>query len=225
MNFKSDEKRKIYYALFFPVIISFFVILVFVFEQTMELNFKYGGVFPLDVKTLPNIFTMPFVHSDWEHLLSNIFSFFVLSSTLYYFYSEIASKFLFLSMITSGIILWLIGRETWHIGLSGLVYALSTFLFLSGLIRRHIPLIAISFIVVFLYGNNVWHLFPWQKFDPISWEGHLAGTISGLFFALLYKKRGPQRIEKDWGDEDELELEEGEEPYWNHTEENNEIKQ
>ena len=179
----------------------------------MDLDFKTGGIFPGELKTLPHIFTMPFIHSDWGHLSNNIISFFVLSVSLYYFYSSIASRVLIFSLISSGIILWVIGRDAWHIGLSGMVYAISFFLFFSGIIRRHIPLIAISLIVVFLYGNNVWHLFPWQKFDPVSWEGHLAGAISGVVFALVYRKKGPQKPVKIWEDENEEE-EDGEDAIW-----------
>ncbi|NLO70672.1 MAG: rhomboid family intramembrane serine protease [Porphyromonadaceae bacterium] len=203
MNEKSDEKKKIYYAIFFPAIICFLVILAFLFERGMGLDFKIGGVFPREIKALPNIFTMPFIHSDLGHLANNIFSFFVLSVCLYYFYGEFASKVLIFSAILSGIILWIIGRDAWHIGLSGIVYALSFFLFFSGILRKHMPLIAISLVVVFLYGNNVWHLFPWQKFDPISWEGHLAGAVSGILFAFIYRKQGPQKPVKIWEDEED----------------------
>lgn len=201
MDETSEDKKKIYFAVFYPSIICFLVILAFLFERGMDADFKTAGVFPREPKTLINIFSMPFVHSGWGHLSSNIISFFVLSVCLYYFYSEIASRVLIFSLLLSGLILWVIGRDAWHIGLSGMVYALAFFLFFSGIIRKHVPLIAISLIVVFLYGNNVWHLFPWQKFDPVSWEGHLAGAISGALFAIVYRKKGPQKPEKVWDDE------------------------
>ena len=58
---------------------------------------------------------------------------------------------------------------------------------------------------MFLYGNNVWHLFPWQKVDPISWEGHLAGAVSGTLLAVIYRKQGPQKPVKIWEEEEEEE--------------------
>ena len=197
------EKKKIYYAVFFPLIICFFVILVFVFERAMGIDFSRGGVFPGEPKTIINIFSMPFIHADVTHLLNNIVSFFVLSTTLYYCYSEIANKIVVLSVIISGLLLWVIGRDNWHIGLSGVIYSLTFFLFFSGIIRKHVPLIAIALIVVFLYGNNVWHLFPWQKFDPVSWEGHLAGAVSGTLLAFAYRKQGPQKPVKVWEEDDD----------------------
>jgi len=212
------EKKKIYYAAFFPALISFFIVLVFLFEKGMGWDFTQGGVFPRTSNTILHVFTMPFVHSGWSHLLSNTLSFFVLSTCLYYFYSEIANKVLFLSVLFSGIILWVIGRDNWHIGASGVIFSLSFFLFFSGIIRKYAPLIAIALVVVMLYGNNVWHLFPWQKFDPVSWEGHLAGAVTGILLAIFYRKKGTQRPEQAWDDQDD------ENPEWMEDEptENNE---
>ncbi len=200
---EPSEKKKIYYAAFFPALISFFIVLVFLFEKGMGWDFTQGGVFPRTSNTILHVFTMPFVHSGWSHLLSNTLSFFVLSTCLYYFYSEIANKIVVLSVIISGLLLWVIGRDNWHIGLSGVIYSLTFFLFFSGIIRKHVPLIAIALIVVFLYGNNVWHLFPWQKFDPVSWEGHLAGAVSGTLLAFAYRKQGPQKPVKVWEEDDD----------------------
>lgn len=133
-NFKSmdsvdQDKKKMYYAVFFPIVICLFVLLVFVFERGMGFDFREAGIFPREPRTLVNIFSMPFIHSDWTHLLNNILSFFVLCTSLYYFYSEIANKILVLSVIISGLLLWVIGRDAWHIGLSGIVYSFIFFLF------------------------------------------------------------------------------------------------
>lgn len=197
------DKRRFFYAVFFPAIISFFLLLVFALEKLMEWDFHTAGIFPRQLSNLWGILTMPFIHSDWEHLFNNTLSFFLLSTSLYYFYNAIASKVLFLSYILSGLLLWIIGRDSWHIGASGIVYALAFFLFFSGIIRKHIPLIAISLIVAFLYGSIVWHLFPWQIFDPVSWEGHLSGAAVGLVLSLIYKNQGPQKPAEEWEEEDD----------------------
>ncbi len=46
-----------------------------------------------------------------------------------------------------------------------------------------------------------WHLFPWQTNDPVSWEGHLSGGLSGLIFSVIFRNEGPQKPEKVWEDE------------------------
>ncbi len=198
----SPEKRKFYHAVFVPLIVSVMMILVFVLEKGMEWDFSAGGIMPRDFTHLSGILTYVFVHADVGHLFNNVFSFILLSTCLYYFYNELAYKIMFLSYLFSGVLLWTIGRESWHIGASGWIYALAFFLFFSGLIRRHVPLIAMSLIITFLYGSMVWHIFPWKVNDPISWEGHLSGGIAGLLLSVIYRKEGPQPEEPDW-DEDE----------------------
>ncbi len=205
------NKKRLYLSLFLPFIISLFVSLVYIFEQGMGYDFTRGGIYPRNIKTLTHIFSTPFIHSGIGHLINNIDSFFILSVALYYFYNEIANQILLLSMLLSGILLWIIGRETWHIGLSGVIYALIYFLFFSGILRNFVPLIALSLIVVLLYGSNVWYLFPTKQTELISWEGHLSGAMVGTFLAFYFRKQGPQKPEKIW------EEEEYEEEYWNIT--------
>ena len=197
------EKKRFYYSLVVPFLVVLLMFLSFVLERGMEWNFVKAGLYPQRIENLWGIFTMVFVHADWRHLFNNAISFFVLSSALYYFYSSLATRILIMSYIFSGLILWFIGRESWHIGASGLVYALAFFLFVSGILRKYAPLIAISLIVVFLYGNIVWGIFPWQEHQRISWEGHLAGAIVGFVLAIVYRKKGPQKPVKVWEEEDE----------------------
>lgn len=197
-------KKQFFNALLIPLIIALFMVLTFVFEKGMDLDFHRAGILPRSFKNFWGIFTYIFIHADWGHLFNNVSSFIVLSVTLFYFYRPIAINILILSNLVSGIILWTIGRESWHIGASGLIYSLAFFLFFSGLFRRHVPLIAISLIITFLYGSMVWHVFPWKVNDPISWEGHMAGGITGLLFSVIYLKSGPQKPEITWDDEENI---------------------
>jgi hypothetical protein len=62
----------------------------------------------------------------------------------------------------------------------------------------------VSAIVVFLYGSLTWGIFPGE--DSISWEGHLFGALSGILVAYFYKKDGPQKVEYNWKDDDETDI-------------------
>jgi len=199
----SPERRQFIHAIFIPLLIGMLMIISYILEWGMNWDFHIAGVYPRRLENIWGIFTLIFVHSGLSHLTNNVISFVVLGSCLYYFYKQIATKVLFLSYIFSGLILWIIGRESWHIGASGLIYSLAFFLFFSGIIRKHTPLIAISLIVAFIYGSMVWHIFPWQLQDPISWEGHLSGGIIGFILSIWYRNQGPQKPVKQWEDEDE----------------------
>jgi membrane associated rhomboid family serine protease len=127
----------------------------------------------------------------------------VLGVGLFYFYRPIAPKVFILIYLVSGFWLWFGGRPGYHIGASGIIYGLAAFLFLSGVLRKYTRLMALSLLVVFLYGSLIWGIFPLDM--RTSWEGHLYGAIAGLIIAVYYKNRGPQRKKYEWEIEEELE--------------------
>ncbi len=206
-DYFSLEKKRMRIA-FVPTLVFICLLwLIFVLDATLNLRLYQYGVYPLATKGVPGIFLSPFFHRSAKHLFSNTLPLIVLMWCLYYFYSEIANKTFLLLWVLSGFITWIIGREAWHIGASGVIYSLSFFLFFSGIFRKHIPLIAISLIVAFLYGSTVWNMLPWSMLlDPsVSWEGHLSGGISGLIVAIAFHKHGPQKPTKIWEEDEEEE--------------------
>lgn len=188
---KDLEKLKLKHSLIFPV--SFLVLIwaIKIFEWGLGLNFTQLGVFPLHTKGLIGILTSPLIHRDFAHLMANSVPFLVLSWGIFYFYRPLSYRIFLLCYFTTNLLVWIGAREAYHIGASGLVYSFASFLFLSGIIRNYYRLIAISFIVVFLYGGLFWGVFPILK--DVSWEGHLFGAISGLTYALAYRNKGPQK--------------------------------
>ena len=171
----------------------FILVLFFVewTEHTYGIRFAKYGVLPRTLEGLKGVLLSPFIHSDWKHLTNNALPLFVLTATLGFFYKGIAKEVFLWSWFISGLWLWAIGRPSFHIGASGLLYALASFLFFSGFIRKHTKLMSISMFVVFLYGGMVWGIFPMKK--HISWEGHLAGALAGLILAYWFKDNGPPK--------------------------------
>jgi len=189
-------------SLIFPVAFIFVIWVIKVFEWGLDIDLHQGGVFPLQIKGLLGIITSPFIHSDFEHLIANTIPMFALSWGIFYFYKQLAFRIVLYCLFTTNILLWLGGREAWHIGASGLIYAFASFLFFSGLFRNYYKLIAISFVVAFLYGGLFWGIFPVLK--DVSWEGHLFGGCSGLIYALAFRNEGPQKPKIIWDDDDEI---------------------
>lgn len=189
----------------------YFVLLLWVVkwaEYKFGFNLGMYGVKPLTLSGLKGILFSPLIHGDTGHLFNNSIPIFLLTMALFYFYKPIAWRVIILSWFLSGLLTWLIGRNSYHIGASGLIYAFASFLFFSGLIRKHPRLMAISLIVTFLYGSMVWGIFPNEV--RISWEGHLSGALVGLVLAIVYRKIGPRKKTYKWEDDEERELTEDE---------------
>jgi len=139
---------------------------------------------------LQGVIFSPFLHGDLSHIANNSLPLFILTTALIYFYREVSLKVLVYGILFSGSITWLIGRESYHIGASGLIYVLVSFIFFKGLMTQYYRLMALSFAVVLLYGGMVWYVFPQPDIvgeSSISWEGHLAGFIAGFVFAVKFK--------------------------------------
>ena len=204
------EKRRMFYAAFFPCILLIVLWMIRLWEWNFQTEFYWMGVYPRSASGLLGVLTEPFVHANAKHLFSNSAPLFVLSWCLFYFYLDLGYAVFPVLWVSSGFVTWCIGRESWHIGASGLIYGLSFFLFFSGVFRRHIPLMAISILVVFLYGSLVWSMLPvWELIEEnISWEGHLSGAFSGFICASVFRKYGPQRpadpFEGEEKEEDEM---------------------
>jgi membrane associated rhomboid family serine protease len=167
----------------------FFVLtlwLVFWYELQFQHNLSHFGIYSREVYGLKGILFSPFLHGDIEHLANNSIALFVLLPILRYFYKEQSFVVLFIGILFSGLGTWLLGRPSYHIGASGLIYALVSFIFFKGIFTKYYRLVALSFTIVILYGGSVWYMFPNVK-EGISWEGHLAGFIVGLALALVLK--------------------------------------
>jgi membrane associated rhomboid family serine protease len=214
---KETEKKIFKYSLLIPVVIVGLFWLVKVIENTCNLDLTTFGILPLTVEGLPGIIFSPFIHSSYDHLLSNSIPFLILMFALLYFYRRLAYRIFFLIYILSGICVWLGGRESWHIGASGIVYGLASFLFFSGVFRKDANLLTIGIIVIFLYGSMFWGIFPVKP--EISWESHLWGSASGLMLAFYYRLQGPVRPAASWENKVEEEEEDSSEEYWNQPEE------
>lgn len=215
-SWSVDQKRFVY-NLMLALLFAFAMFAIKLVEALEQFSFVRLGIHPRHVDGLLGVLTSPFVHGDWGHLLSNLTSFTALLVALLYFYKGVSFRVFFGIYFFSGLFVWLIGRESWHIGSSGLIYGMAAFLFFSGIIRQYIPLMAISLIVAFLYGSMVWGVFPLDVHLPYSWEAHLGGTIAGIVLAVVFRARGPQKPVKVWDDEDEGDLEENR--YWEATDE------
>ena len=206
-NRSKIEKRKFLHSLVFPGFFLFVIWFVKFIEFILQTEFTTLGIYPLHLKGIKGILTAPLVHADINHLTDNSIPLFVLSLAIFYFYREVAYKVFFLIYFISGFLVWIAGREAYHIGASGIVYGFAAFVFFSGVIRRNRNLMAISLLVTFLYGSMVWGVLPFDY--KISWESHLMGALTGSAIAWIYRKEGPEPDDAHLDDEEDENQDEG----------------
>lgn len=195
-------RKKLRLSMLIPGVFVFLMWLVKIIEVLFDLDLSRFGIYPFSLQGLPGIMFSPFIHANFGHLFNNSLPLFFLGTALFYFYSEIAVKVSLLTYFLTGLLVWLAGRNAWHIGASGLIYGLASFLFFSGIIRKYFRLVALSLLIVFLYGSMVWGIFP-NIYKDVSWESHMLGFISGILLAVIYRNEGPRQPVIEWPDEDE----------------------
>lgn len=181
-----------------PSILVLLMWMAFYVNNSFNLNLNQFGILPRTTHGLTGVFASPFLHGNLQHLVNNTLPMFILSAALVYFYRDLSLKIIVFGILFSGLLTWLIGRNNYHIGASGLIYVLVSFIFFKGFFTQYYRLVALSFAVVLLYGGMVWYMFP-DVDNTISWEGHLTGFITGLSLALYYKTPNyVEEIKYDW---------------------------
>lgn len=201
----EEEKRRFYGSMISPGFLVIILWMIKIVEVSFQTSFAEYGLLPQSFQGLRGIIFSPLLHADWKHLSANSVPLFLLSAGLFYYYGKKALAILILCWLVTGLWVWIFASDTGiHIGASGVVYALATFHFTGGILRREPRMMAFSLLVVFLYGGLVWGIIP--DFYPqknISWESHLLGGLAGIVIAFAYRSEGPQRKVYQWDETDD----------------------
>jgi len=194
----QDEKHilsKILIPLFFP----FLLWIIHTLTVLLNINLSSIGIYPRHFKGLLGIITSPLIHANYSHLISNTAPLVIMGLGIFYFYPKVAYKSFFIIYFGTGILVWIFAREAYHIGASGIIYGFVSFLFFSGIFRKDSRSIALSLVVIFLYGGLIWGVLPVKQ--SVSWESHLFGAIVGIIPAFIFRKIDPPK-KYDWEDEE-----------------------
>lgn len=169
------------------------------------------GVRPRQWIGLPGILSAPLVHGGFSHLLANSPPLLVMGTAMLYLYPNSAFSVLPAIWIGPGIAVWLFARGSSHIGASGLVYGMVSYVLVAGLLRRDRRAIAASLLVCFMYGALAWGVLPLEP--RVSWETHLAAAIIGVVLAIVFRHRDVlPRKRYAWEDEPDPPEEPDDEP-------------
>ena len=167
------------------------------------LEIIHFGVYPREIIGLRGILLAPLIHGSFAHIFSNTLPLLVLGTAMLMGYPR-SSKFVFpIIYFGVGIMVWSFGRESFHVGASGINFGLLAFVFVIGALRWDKRAIALSCLVFFMYGSMIWGIFPTEP--GVSFESHFFGAAIGVLCAIIFRKLDTKPPEKryDWEDETE----------------------
>jgi membrane associated rhomboid family serine protease len=148
------------------------------------------GVVPRTLVGLVGIVAAPFLHVNACHLLSNTIPLLVLLTLLAG--SKARSWEIVVNVaVLGGFLLWAFGRNAMHIGASGLIFGLISFLIVSGVLERRIVPLLVTFVVGFLYGGTLLSGIVPRFGSQVSWDGHLCSVIAGGIVAYAMTREPP----------------------------------
>lgn len=161
---------------------------VHMIQWVLNISFyQIGGVYPRTISGMPGILLSPFLHGSFMHLINNSAPLLVLTVIIIYFFKDVATESLLLIYVLTGVMVWLFARPVYHIGASGVVYGMVSFVFWCGIFVRNIKTIILALIVAILYSGMFLGVLPNQ--EGISWESHLMGGVIGIFVAYIMRDK------------------------------------
>ncbi|WP_106584209.1 rhomboid family intramembrane serine protease [Murinocardiopsis flavida] len=150
------------------------------------------GIRPRTFDDVYTIFTAPFLHYGFDHLIANSVPMLVLGSLVAFSGIGRFAGASLIIILVSGIGVWFTSPPgSITLGASGLIFGYFGFLVLRGIIERKTIDIVIMICVVLFYGAMIWGALPGQ--EGISWQAHLFGFIGGLLSAYLLPRRDQPR--------------------------------
>lgn len=183
------DRRRLETAFFWAAVLVALLWLVKVAEWAAGAEFTALGLMPRDALGLIGLIGAPLVHGSLGHLMANSLPTLILMTLALYAVPRATFRALPLMWIGSGVLVWIFGRESTHIGISGVTHGLMSFLFVLGALRRDRTAISIALVVFFLYGSMLYGFLPGEP--GISFEYHGAGLIAGIVGAVLYRRLDP----------------------------------
>src|SRR5882724_5472068 len=151
------------------------------------------GIRPRHIGGLPGIIWSPFLHGSFQHLMANTVPLALLGAILCLRGRNEFAIVTMMGVILSGVLTWLIGRNAYHIGASGLIFCFFGYLASLAFFERKLGTLLLSIVCIVGYGGIIRGILPSSR--AVSWEGHLAGLISGITLAWLIasvKKEGAE---------------------------------
>jgi len=159
-----------------------------VVNWTVDHQLSRFGILPRRVDGLVGIPLSPLLHGSMGHASVNTVPLLVLGGLVSLYGVGVFLRSSLIIVLLAGAVVWLFGRNSVHVGASGLIFGYFGFLVARGWYERKLVSILVAVITVFLYGGIVWGILP--SAGKVSWEAHLFGLLAGVVAARLETRVG-----------------------------------
>lgn len=193
----EKDKSALISSIKFALKLGLFLILTYVITIFLPIDIGYLGIIPREKFGLLGILTGPLVHGSWSHLFSNLPPLMVSVFLIHYFYKRQFWSVFFLSYILTGVMVWSFGRDVSHVGISGVVYALISFIFWSGVFVRNVTSIILSLLVLVVYSGMFAGILPSPEILEKKYQlgKSFVGRPSRYCSGMVAKRRNNRRTE------------------------------
>ena len=179
------------------ILLAGIVVLMWALEAVNSLDSNHlaqsDGIYARNVGHVWAIFTAPFLHFSWQHLIANTIPFVFMGLIIAL---QGAKRLLLVTaivIVVGGLGTWLIapaGADT--AGASGVVFGYATYLFARGFFNRSALELLTGLIVGVVWGGAL--LSSVVPHTGVSWQGHVCGAIGGVVAAYVLRNDRPRQV-------------------------------
>ncbi len=178
-------------------LLAVIVALMWVLEVVNSLDankLDTDGIYPRDLGRLWGIFTAPFLHVSFAHLIANTIPFVFMGLIIALRGAARLALVTAIVIVIAGVGTWLIApAHSDTVGASGVVFGYATYLLTRGLFDRSVLELLTGAVVGVVWGGAL--LTSLVPHYGISWQGHLCGAVGGVLAAWLLRREAARRRE------------------------------
>jgi membrane associated rhomboid family serine protease len=169
------------------ILLASIVAVMWIIEVINALD-SYGldsdGLYARNVGRLWGIFTAPFLHASWAHLIDNTIPFVFMGVIIALRGAARLALVTVIVIVLGGLGTWLIAPgDAVTIGASGVVFGYATYLLTRGLFNRSWLEVLVGVIVGVVWGGALASsLVPHYG---VSWQAHACGAVAGVIAAAM----------------------------------------
>jgi membrane associated rhomboid family serine protease len=145
------------------------------------------GLYPHNVDRIWGIFTTPFLHASWSHLIGNTIPLVFMGALIALEGARRLAAVTLIVVVLGGLGTWLVSPAGVPVvGASGVVFGYATYLLARGFFNHSMTQILAGVVVGAVFGSAL--LASLVPHGNVSWQGHLCGGIAGVIAAWLLSR-------------------------------------